>query len=72
MCNLYRNTKNFLMRSSHLYLPNTPSGYRFHEHIHNKQVYKFKNNVRFAVLIAVVMKNSVFWGITPCNLLKVS
>jgi hypothetical protein len=33
---------------------------------------KYKENVGFEVIIAVVMKSSVFWDITPYSPLKVN
>jgi hypothetical protein len=38
----------------------------------NSHTNKGDYNVGFEVLIAVVMKNSIFWNIKPCNLLKMT
>jgi hypothetical protein len=35
-------------------------------------VFSARNNVEIQVLVAVVMKSSIFWDITPCRLLKVN
>jgi hypothetical protein len=35
-----------------------------------KNVEKYRRHVRFEVFTAVIMKNGVFWNVTPCDSCK--